>query len=234
MVMDISGTFDYTFVVPDGSRSGTRRIEGTSREPSDTEQKRLIGHAPLLVTEEYQREAWQLYSRITLIPRDRQATVQSFSFSVDRALITMLREGDVLHISRTPCAGLGLSVLRHGQLVAAAGAICFVPLGPDVSIRTPVDLVRQAERIFQTRDPEYQLLHSPVELRIGNVTRIIDGGRPTIGPYEILVRHGFITGLPGTDACVSIERIRVCPDTAAHHSAELMSKKEGVGLIPQQ
>jgi len=233
MVMHISGTFDYAFIVPEGARSSTRRIEGTLREPPEGEQERLIGHAPLMVTEEYQREAWQLYSRITLTPRDRYATARSFSFSVDRALITMLREGDVVHVSRTPCAGLGLSIVRDGQLVAAAGAICHVPLGPDVSVRTPGDLVRQSERIFQTRDPEYVFGRPPLEVRIGNVTRILDGGRPTIGPYELFVRHGFIMGFPGTDACASIERIRVCPDTAAHHSAELISKHEGVALVTQ-
>jgi hypothetical protein len=146
-------------------------------------------------------------------------------------LIKMLRQEDALHISRTPCAGLGLSVLRDGQLVAAAGAISDVPLGPDVSIGTPGDLVREAECIFRTRDPEFQLRNCPVELRIGNVTRIIDFGRPTIGPYEILVRHGFLRGMPGTDVCVSIERVRVCPDTAAHHSAELIAKQEGVALV---
>src|SRR4051794_27333434 len=184
MMMHSSGTFDYTFIAADGPGSGTRRLEGTVRESRTRDDKRLLGHAPLLVTQEYQREDWQLYSLLTLTPRDQNATVQSFSFSVDRELIKMLREGDALHISRTPCAGLGLSVLRDGQLVAAAGAISDLPLGPDVSIGTPFDLVREAERIFQTREPEFQLRNCPVELRIGNVTRMIDVGRPKIGAYD--------------------------------------------------
>jgi hypothetical protein len=230
-MMHISGTFDYAFIVPAGPPSGTRRIEGTLREPLQDREHRLIGHAPLLVTDEYQREDWQLYSRITLTPTDRKATAQSFSFTIDRAMITTLCQGDALHISRTACAGLGLSVLRDGQLVAAAGAISAMPLGRDVSIGTPRDLVRQAERIFQTRDPQYQLLRCPVELRIGNLTRIIDSGRPTIGCYEILVQHGFIIGIPGIDACVSIERTGDGPDTGAHRSGELISQREGVRLI---
>jgi hypothetical protein len=231
MVMHISGTFDYTFIVPDDAPSGTRRMEGSLREPVHGGEGRLLGHAPLLVTEEYQREAWQLYSRLTLTPRDRKAKAQSFSFSVDRPLITTLRYGDALHISRTLCGGLGLSILRDGLLIAAAGAVSHVPLGSDVSVGTPSDLVREAERLFQTRDAEYHVRQSPVEVRIGNVSRIIDAGRPRIGPYEILVRHGSISGLPGTDECVSMERIGVCPDTAAHHSAELISRQEGVALV---
>lgn len=227
MVMHISGTFDYAFIVPDGPRGGSRRIEGTLREPPQGVQDRLIGHAPLLHAEEYQREAWQLFSRITLTPRDRKATARSFSFSVDRELIAMLRSGDALHISRTPCAGLGLSVLRDGQLLAAAGAVSAVPLGPEVSVNYPGDLVRQAEAVFRMRDPGYHMSDSPVELRVGAVTRIVHGGRPTIGDYEILVRHGFLWGIPGTDESVSIERRRACPDTAAHHTAELL--RNGMG-----
>jgi hypothetical protein len=29
-------------------------------------------------------------------------------------------------------------------------------------------------------------------------------------------------GIPGTDECVSIERLGICPSTAAHNSAQLM------------
>ena len=223
MVMHISGTFDYTFIVADGSGSGSRRMEGTLREPPQGEWKRLIGHAPLLVTEEYHKEAWQLYSRLTLTPQDREATVRSFSFSVDRELTAMLRAGDALHISRTPCAGLGLSILRGGQLVAAAGAVSAVPLGPVISVRHPAELVRQAEAIFRQRDPEYHMRDFPAEIRVGSVTRIIHAGRPTIQEYEILVRHGFLWGMPGTDESISIERRRVCPDTAAHNTAQLLT-----------
>jgi len=47
----------------------------------------------------------------------------------------MLRGSDVLHISWTHCAGLGLSILRDGE--PAAGAVTHVPLGPTVSVRHP-------------------------------------------------------------------------------------------------
>ena len=66
----------------------------------------------------------------------------------------MLRPGDALHISRTRCAGVGLSVLRESQLVAAAGAVSAVPLGAEVTVSHPGDLVRQAEAIFRVRDPD--------------------------------------------------------------------------------
>ena len=65
----------------------------------------------------------------------------------------------------------------------------------------------------------------PVELRVGDVLRILHEGRPTIGDYEVLVRHGHLWGIPGTDECVSIERGKTCPSTATHNSAQLMEEE---------
>jgi hypothetical protein len=130
MVMATCGTFDYRFVVPDGSFGGKRQMQGMLRKPIEGDQERLLGHTPLLQTVEYYREKWQLLCRITLTATEKtHARASSFSFNVDRELIAMLRGNDVLYISRTHCAGLGLSVLRDGELVAAAGAVMHVPLG---------------------------------------------------------------------------------------------------------
>jgi len=71
----------------------------------------------------------------------------------------------------------------------------------------------------------------PVELRVGDVVCILHEGRPTFGDYEILVRHGHIWGLPGTDECLSIEWLKVCPSTAAHNSAQLMEAGEDVARL---
>ena len=57
-----SGTFDYTFVVPAEARTGS--IRSFLREPLEADPARLLGHAPILEAVEYQREAWQLYSRM--------------------------------------------------------------------------------------------------------------------------------------------------------------------------
>jgi len=223
MVMATCGTFDYTFVVPGGPRIGSRDMRGGLREPIEGEQARLLGHAPL---SNYRFPARQFAVAEPGDPdchREKHAIASSFLFTVDRELIAMLQADDVLHISRTPCAGLGLSVLRDGELVAAAGAVTHVPLGPMVSARHPWELTQQAEAIFRARDPQYDMRNYPVELRVGDVTRILHEGRPTSGEYE----HGHIWGIPGTDECVSIERRKVCPRTAAHNSAQLMERTGG-------
>ena len=114
----------------------------------------------------------------------------------------MHRGNDYVHISRTHGAGLGLSVLRDGELVAAAGTVMHVPLGPTVTVRHPLKLIEQAEAIFRTQDPKYRMGSYPVELQVDVETCIRHSGRPTIGDYEIIVRHGHIWGIPGrTSAC---------------------------------
>ena len=231
MAIAPAGTFDYVFVAPEQWQSESLRVRGALRTPPERDERRLVGHAPILETLEYQREAWQLYSRVTLRATDgRNATVASASFSIDRGLVRMLRPGDIVHITRTHCGGLGLSVLRDDHLLAAAGAITSVPLGADVSARSPSDLIQRVEAIFRTRDPEYYLRDRPIEVSVAGKTRILHSGRPTIGPYEIFVRHGFLWGMPGTAECASIERRGACPDTAAHTSAQLLDE-EGIQMI---
>jgi hypothetical protein len=223
------GTFEYVFDVNADLR---RRGEVAARapDPVGAATKRLLGGSPTLRAVHYERQAWQLYARLTLTAADsHDALVAQASFSVDRNLIHMLREGDSLYVSRTACGGVGLSVIREGGLIAAAGAITHVPLGNDAFARLPLDLIRQAESLFQTRDAEYEMGDCPLELSIAGETRILHGGSPQIGPYDVVVRHGFVRGLPGTDVCASIERRGVCPDTAAHTSAQLL-EEEGLQL----
>jgi hypothetical protein len=231
MVIAPEGTFDYVFDVDADLR--TEPIRGRLRDPiGDTEcPTRLVGRTPLLSAVEYQREAWQLYARLTLVASDPENSVTRAVFSVQRGLVRVLRRGDVLHISRTGCGGLGVSILREGLLIAAAGAITAVPLGVGASARIPHDLVRQAEHVFQSRDAEYCMAEEPLELTIAGETRILTLGRPQMGPFDVFVRHGFLEGIPGTNESASIERRGVCPDTAAHTSAELI-EREGLEIWP--
>ena len=46
MVMATCGTFDYKFVVPDGSFGRERQMQGTLRKPIQGDQERLLGDAP--------------------------------------------------------------------------------------------------------------------------------------------------------------------------------------------
>lgn len=232
MAIHVAGTFAYVFDVTEPLERA-RRLTGRLRESLRAGERRLVGHAPVLEATEYQREPWQLYARITLGASDEQATVRQVSFSVERGVVRVLQRGDVLHLGRTHSGGVGLSIIRDDYLVAAAGAITSVPLGSDIVARCPGDLAKQAEAIFRTRDPQYNLRDCPLELSIAGQTRILHAGRGVIGSYDVLVRHGFLWGLPGSDVCASIERRGVCPDTAAHTSAQLLDE-EGLQTPPKR
>ena len=219
-------SFHYSFVVPSGPRSGSRQMDGTIRQELPfSSRAHLLGGVPLLQSVEYAPEPWKLLSRVTLTPqKDEGAAARSFSFTVDREFMAMLREQDVLSISRWGRPGIGLSVLRHGQLVAAAGAITWLPLGPDVSVHVPHELVAQAEAIFRARNPNYRLFEYPLQVQVGDAVDVLHWGRPTMGDYEILIRRGCRPFPIGSES-VSIERRGVCPDTAAHHTAQLLESE---------
>ena len=233
MSISREGTCHYEFEIRGDLLNGGG-LTGRLAEPVSGGAKRLVGHAPMLTAVEYQREAWQLYARVTLTATDRaQALVGQASFSVDRRFVRMLRDGDMFYMSRTSCGGVGLSVLRQDELIGAAGAITHVPLGRGQSVKIPLDLIEQAESAFRTRDPRYRMREHPIEISLAGETRITDGGRPTIGPYDVFIRHGFLSGSPGTDVCLSIERKGACSDTAAHTSAQLLDE-EGIDLRDRQ
>lgn len=148
------------------------------------------------------------------------------SFAVDSALLRTLRANDHVHIVRTWHGGIGLSIVREGELVAAVGAVTKIPLGSGVSAYLPRDRVREAEQLFQGQDSEFFFPEWPVELRVGDVTKTIFYGRRTLGQYQFWVLNPLIVGTPGIEECASIERLGICPEGAAYGSAELMAREQ--------
>lgn len=197
---------------------------------------RLVGHAPTLeivdagLTPDVRVSPFTgtarpkvLLSRIILRAEGGEhGSAASFSFCIDQALANVLRPGDKLFMTRTLTTGLGLSIIRSGQLVAAAGAVANMLNGEGLDVGIPHDLIRQAELVFATVDPAFAFRELPIEVRVGTQRRVLNRGRAHIGAYEVFVEHGFYPGLPGTDECVAISLSGSCPDTAAISSAQLL------------
>lgn len=229
------GTFDYVTIVPDQSEdrlSGwivrlRRPIEFRGNRLFDS---RLVGHSPRLqITEAGPTpnpgpgRPDVLRTRFTLVASEQDhAVISSASWSVDKDLASALHPGDALNMSRSGCGGLGLSAIRHGELIFAVGAVTSVPLGNRFEAAIPFDLIERAEAGFKRRDPEFTFRELPVELGSGGDRRITYGGRSKLGDYEVWVRHGFYTGLPGTNESVSIAKIGGCSSCAANASLELL------------
>jgi hypothetical protein len=234
MVLAASRTFDYVAIVPERSGDTDFECRARLRDPLAIHRlgdSWLVGITPVirvtdagLTPDAHPARPWVMRSRITLLaPEPRQASAAEASFHVDQALTSCMKPGDEIHLTRTGCAGLGLSVMRGGELIVAAGAVTRVPLGQKVSARIPIELIADAEAVFRKRDQAFKLPHLPIEVSVVDSRTILYGGRRTLDDYEVFVVHGFRRGLPGTDECAAIYDHRYCPDTAAHASAMLMA-----------
>jgi hypothetical protein len=240
MAISPRGTYEYVAIVPEAGQDQAPWRVGL-RTPielagNDRLNARLVGHSPTLeitdagITPSVRISplTWKvgpkvLRSRLTLTAEtSHYAEVASAAFHVDQALTMALSPRDMLCMARTPCGGLALSIIRSGQLVAAAGAVSAVPLGEFVHVRTPIDTIRAAEEVFRKRDPEFAFGELPVEIRIGEQTRLLYSGRPQLDSYKVFVEHGFYRGLPGKDECVAISLIGSCPEVPAIASAQLL------------
>jgi len=243
MAISRAGTFDYVAIVPE--RSGAAEFEclGDLSEliditGDDRRDSRLVGHAPLirvtdagLTPDAGPERPWVMRSLITLRAcGSRVASVAEASFHVDRAMMACSRPGDELHLKRTTSGGLGLSILRGGELVVAAGAITAVPLGRLVEARIPMDLVDRVEAVFREREAGFRLREWPVEVSVDGTRAILQRERRTLGEYEVVVHNGFLWGTPGTDACGAIRRKGQCPDVAAEASAVLMNTPDALSM----
>ena len=166
-------------------------------------------------------------SRLTLIASARKnSSVSSASFYVAKDLISRFKPGDMLHMTRTSCARLGLSLLREGRLVFAVGAVSKVPLGDDVQAAAPRACVREAESVFRKVDPKFQFRELPLQISTGGHLRILFRGPHGLGQYAIWVEHGYLPGLPGEDECAAIALEGACGATTASATAQLLNGGE--------
>lgn len=76
--------------------------------------------------------------------------------------------------------------------------------------KTPYDLLREAEAILRERDPEFEFPHQPIEICIGDHSKILFRGRLEMGGYHVRVEHGFFRNVPGTEESVSITLDGAC------------------------
>lgn len=249
MAIGPPGTFQYVAVVPESGKSLapwkvhlSKPIELTGNELRDN---RLVGHSPTLEISDAgipvdvrvspftgSVSPKVLRSRITLTAQTKDhASVASIAFHVDRALTSVLAPGDTLFMARTSGGRLAFSIVRDGQLVAAVGAASAVPLGEPVHVRVPSDLIEEAERVFQKHDPEFELGQLPVEIRLHEHTRIMHRGRCRLQSYEVFVEHGFVTGIPGVNECMSIALVGTCPEIPAIASAQLLDLPDAIEIV---
>jgi len=218
-----SGTFKYSITIPEGGRAALPWVAQPT-EPLKGDDQRLVGHNPSVQLTDFDERYGVARTRITLTTQDRaQAIAGAFSLVVNRNFAGMLKPRDVLNVVRTHMCCLGLSLLRDDVLVAAAGAASAVPLGDGVTVQYPDDLAREVNRVYQTRDPRYRMGEVPIQITVDGVTRLLHGGRVTLGRYEVFVVHGFE---PADRECIALSLVGVCADCAATLTAPLLERND--------
>jgi hypothetical protein len=236
-VMPPCGTFQYFAIVPAkvaDERSSpwpVQLAETVDENGHELHDARLTGFSPYLeitgggpTPNPGMSCPSVLRSRLTLTASDRKnSTVSSVSFYLDRDLTSICEPGDRLHMARTSCGGLGVSLLRNGQLVFAVGAISSVPLGNEVRAGTPRDLVQEAETAFRQRDPKFRFREFPVQIIIRGRSRIMFRGWEKLENYDIWLEHGFFPGIPGVNECAAIALKGACGAVPASASAQLLN-----------
>lgn len=240
-MMPPCGTFDYVTTVPEKPADSLSGWEVRLRDPvkqtgSDVSDRRLVGYSPCLrITDAGltpnpgPRRPSVMRSRLTLTAASpKYATISAIAFHVDRDLISLLQPGDDLHMIRTRCAGLGLSIVRCGKLLAAVGAVTAVPLGEDFQAHLPSGLVEKAASVFAKADPESEFRGKPIVFVHKKRRRILFHGSCQLGPYAVFMWHGFLPGMPGTNESAAIcEASRQVPAFASL-SAQLLEADRGV------
>ena len=210
-------SFDYVIAVPDGGAAALP-WRATSRRSMD--ERSIVGDLPVVDFEDLEAGPGVLQTRIRLSAESEAASeIRDISFVVDRRLVTMLKPDDVVHVASGLAGGLGISVLRHGELIAAAGAVSTVPLGDEIDVRD-CTLTSEAEAMLQSVDATYEMAERPVQVRVGDDVRLMHSGRPVMRPFEVFVVHGFVNG----EECVAVTRLGSCPDCAATLSAPLLDR----------
>jgi hypothetical protein len=164
-----------------------------------------------------------LYSCVNLLPLDAASTVWRLHFHVDRRMTTKLCAGDLVHVRTTYSGGLAISILRDGDLLAAAGAVCKVPLGPHVIARYPGELFDEAIAVIRRRHPDFKWHETPVEVAARGESRLLLRARTKLGGYDVFMLHGQLTRFPSKDECLAISRFGSGLEVAANATAFLFN-----------
>jgi hypothetical protein len=219
-MMPPCGTFWYVGVL-DGPPFRIEQMQsldraGAKSHPDDSlAGRRLVGLEPSLEVGEE-----ELIIRAATQSRANTAAV---SFATDPGVLRALQPQDVIHVVRTGSADLGMSVLRHDELVVAIGAVTRVSLGPfaDAVVSNP------------TRHPLSPLSYETVSaggtpfvevIARGHIARVHAGDTARLRSYVVHAVRCHQRGVPGRCESLAIAHERFCDPQAAVHAAELLAR----------
>lgn len=240
MSISAEGTFHYVGVVPGDWPSDAVMFE--VRDVSDTphSQRRLVGLSPRLEVVDLGTTARRTLPEsdatgervplTTFVLRSADpsgASIAGFSFALDRGFGERSLPGDVWHLVRTFGAGLGVSVLRQGRLVAAIGVASNVPLGLHLQARV---VVPEPDAAIDWAS----VVELPFEMAADDgVWRRLPAGRWEVGEYAVAVERMRQFIEDGHEERVAIWRLGDLPlDPGIHHARMLAHEVAAPWRLP--
>jgi len=148
-----------------------------------------------------------------------RAGIASASLELDRSSIDAWQAGDVLTLVRTGTADIGISLIRHGQLMAV-GAVTTIPLGNDVVVQGGPLFNRAAGNPEPWPRPDTWVDVSV----LGDTNRFREGEARALRGYRVSVVRCFQDGVPGSYKSLAISLDGSCTHEGAFRSATLLAR----------
>ena len=142
------------------------------------------------------------------------------SILCDRGILTELKAGDVMYLSKASSADKGISVIREGKLFFAAGAITIVPLG-NLKARI-LDFWVDGRKKIEEIDPLFSMPELPLEITNQSETIIVINHQREIGDYSVDgIRGANFEIEPGYSGCIAISH-KDAPRQAVLRTAQIL------------
>ncbi len=194
MVIHPSGTFFYQAAI-EGNALDLIQPVLKARDCRDDPTESLLGPAPQVVLNGDD-------IAIVASGRDR-ATAWKASFAAGDVVKRFTRDGDTLYLGRDGTGAIGISLLRHGSLVLAFGALGAVPTGsiggrcgPEI---TSFDAETWEKFQEQARADRWVTFTAP-----GEQCDLHQGESARLAGYDIFLDRCWSLGMPGTSSNAAI------------------------------
>jgi hypothetical protein len=226
-MISAAGTFCYAGIAPetiqDRRKGWPLNEQSESGRADDPEYDRLCDNRLVGIRPTVRIDGRRLMIEAPISERDL-AEHGAAALELDSWLINAIRGGDVLTLVRNGNGELGLSLVREGRLVAAAGAVRSTPLGEGLTVREGPEV--DTEHIWEPRPDGW------MEVSVsGEVRRLRAGEEATIGGYRFSVFRLSEFGFDGTDEMLAISLEDACPHDAVRRSTQLMATGKSLTLF---
>jgi hypothetical protein len=236
MVMPLCGTFHYSGIVPaavSDRTSGRWKLKDASFDDRNwllklwdrdrLRDSRLVGLQPALRA----AQGTLLLSATDWL----YAQLSAAAIQLHPALTDSFEGADLLTLSRSGTASVGVSLVRADKLVWAVGAVVGLPMGTKVKVRGGPEMKTSMPE--ESAWEEWERSQKWVEVTQSvHCARLHKGAEATVGDYRVSVIRPYEFGIPGKAECVAISTTESGLHEPALAAAHLLAgPNAGLGMF---